>query len=180
MLQHCGGRFGGLSGSDYSFLRKLGNNYLKGIHSSLELCQQKNAANYLRNRPQFNLKFKADIDLYMLILATHFKPKTSSNEKEHRIVFFHYDLSGRARKLECYALSNYRFGTCLHPYIECRFNEENRSFFDMIRSVTLSPTTVKMPFDSNAYRGVICNFLNQYGGDFSVEQIHLSGHDIRW
>lgn len=134
----------------------------------------------VQNRPQFNLKFKADIDLYMLILATHFKPKTFSNEKEHRIVFFHYDLSGRARKLECYALSSYRFGTCLRPYIECRFNEENRSFLDMIRSVTLSPTTVKMPFDSNAYRGVICNFLNQYGGDFSVEQIHLSGHDIRW
>ena len=56
ILQHCSRRFGGHSGSDDSFLRKLGVNYPEGSHSPSGLCRQKTPLTIvwlLRNRPQY-------------------------------------------------------------------------------------------------------------------------------
>ena len=134
----------------------------------------------IKKKQKEDLKFKAYIDLYMLILATHFKPKSFSNEQEQRLVYFNYDLSGSVWNKEHYALSDYRFGTCLRPYVECNFSKGSQTFFDMIYGVTLSPMTPKMPFDLEAYKKVICNFINKYGGSMTLDKVSVSGHDIRW
>lgn len=137
-----------------------------------------------RNRNIINtkadLKFKADIDLYMLILATHLKSDAFKYENETRIAYFNYDLENDNLKEENYSLSNYYFGTVMKPNIECKSDSFKKNFFNMINGVTLSPFTRKIPFDIDKYKRIICDFINKNGGNLKKESIKLSNLNIRW
>ena len=122
------------------------------------------------------LKFKADIDIYMLILATRYKPKTFENEAETRIVYLDYSLGGNSN--ECYTVSQNTFGDCLKPYIECCFKDNSLS--PLIEEILLSPMTTKMPFHLSTYKKLICDFINKYNGHLNINNINVSKHDIRW
>lgn len=122
------------------------------------------------------LKFKADIELYMPVLATRYKPKTFANEAETRMSFFSYRIGGIAE--EQYAVNQGRFGQYFRPYVECRF--PGRVLAKLLKGIVLSPMTRKLPFQEETYRRMICNFVNRQGGEIQAQDVRLSGHDIRW
>ena len=133
---------------------------------------------FIRNRELItnsSLKFKADIDLFMLILSARYKPRTFENESETRIVFFHYDVDQRAE--EQFSTVSYDFGAFIKPFTECRFGSGSDALLSgEIQSVILSPATKRIPVSVPVYKQVLCSFLKKD----SAFDICVSKHDIRW
>lgn len=122
------------------------------------------------NKGQSNekTKFKADIDLYMLILASRYKTKTFENENETRIVFFKYDELEKPE--EKIITSEYKFGSFLKPVIECALDTGN------IADILLAPSAKQLPVHMETYQNLIREFCGKAEG-FAVD---VSKHDVRW
>lgn len=133
---------------------------------------------FIRNRELIknsSLKFKADIDLFMLILSARYKPKTFENESETRIVFFRYDVDQQAE--EQFTTVSYDFGAFIKPFIECRFDPSPEEPLSAeVRSIILSPATKRIPVSVPIYQKVLCSFLKKENSF----DICVSKHDIRW
>lgn len=125
-----------------------------------------------RLNSKIKLKFKADLDLYMLILASRYKIKTFENEAETRIVYLDYNLE--KNKKEEYAAVEYGFGTIIKPFVSCDFGENglNRE----ITGILLSPATRKLPLNLEKYKETIRDFC----GIGEKIDIDISGHHVRW
>ncbi|MBQ7033149.1 MAG: DUF2971 domain-containing protein [Clostridia bacterium] len=113
-------------------------------------------------------RFKADIDLYMLILAARYKTKTFENENETRIVFFKQDELEKPE--EKIITSEYKFGSFLKPLIECPFHTDD------VADILLAPSAKQLPVHMETYQKLIREFCGKTD-DFIVD---VSKHDVRW
>lgn len=121
-----------------------------------------------KNVPRKSLRFKTDIDIYMLILAARYKTKTFENEAETRIVFFNYDIENRPT--EEFITVNYKFGSFIRPFIECPLS------MDAIEDILLAPSAQQMPIELEVYKNVLRNFMKK-DKEFPV---NTSQHEVRW
>lgn len=120
-------------------------------------------------------KFKADIDLYMLILGAFYKPDTYENEDEVRLIYVNYDIE--AQDNIHYAVNNGVFGNYIRPYIEFKFTTPE-SFGEVIKYVRFSPLVKNMPIDSCAVHKAVQGFMkSSLKCDLEVLD---SKHKIRW
>lgn len=106
-----------------------------------------------------DLLWKHDMSLYMLVLSALIKHETYAYEKEHRIVYFKYDLNYR-RKGD-FTIKELPSGNFLCPYITLSEQEENKdSFFNSMKKVTISPYACNMPLNAEKYCKELIKYLS--------------------
>ncbi len=121
-----------------------------------------------KNQQSEKTKFKTDIDLYMLILASRYKIKTFENEHETRIVYFKFHSDRKPD--EKIITANYKFGSFLKPVIETPLE------MGSVSDILLSPSSKQLPVDMETYKSVVRSFCGM-PETFPVE---ISKHDLRW
>lgn len=119
--------------------------------------------------------WKHDLSLYMLVLSALIKSDTYEYEREHRIVYFEYNIDKKKEDKEEYAMKHINSGDFLYPYITFESDDMVRK---SLKKVTISPVTGNLPINNEMYIETLKKYVsNKLGKNISVD---FSEHKIRW
>lgn len=120
--------------------------------------------------------WKHDLSLYMLVLSALIKSDSYEYEKEHRIVYFEYNVNSDKKKKEEYTIKNIASGNFICPYITF---QKPDLLQESLEGITISPVTRNLPINSDKYMETLKKYLLSNGFCNDID-ITFSQHTIRW